>query len=189
MNRILTATALALGIAAAGSASAYGPYDEDQYDWARVVRVDPILDRYEEPVPREVCYDQPVDRYEPRYVYEPGYRRDTTGPAILGALIGGALGNQVGKGDGRKAATIVGAVAGGSIAANNARRRGRYVDAGGTVRRDYEQRCETRTEYRTEERVVAYDVTYDYHGRVGHMRTNAHPGNRVRVAVDVRPVY
>ena len=47
MNRILTATALALGIAAAGSASAYGPYGEDQYDWARVVRVDPSLDSYE----------------------------------------------------------------------------------------------------------------------------------------------
>jgi outer membrane lipoprotein SlyB len=34
---------------------------------------------------------------------------------VIGALAGGVLGNQVGKGDGRKAATVVGAVAGGVI--------------------------------------------------------------------------
>lgn len=37
------------------------------------------------------------------------------GGTVIGALVGGALGNQVGKGDGRKAATIAGAVAGGAI--------------------------------------------------------------------------
>lgn len=40
------------------------------------------------------------------------------GGTVLGAIIGGALGNQVGKGDGRKAATIAGAVAGGAIGHN-----------------------------------------------------------------------
>ncbi|KZC19906.1 MULTISPECIES: glycine zipper 2TM domain-containing protein [Rhodanobacter] len=35
--------------------------------------------------------------------------------AIIGAVAGGVLGNQVGKGDGRKAATVVGAVAGGVV--------------------------------------------------------------------------
>lgn len=44
-----------------------------------------------------------------------GERKPTGGGAVLGALIGGALGNQVGKGDGRKAATIAGAVIGGAI--------------------------------------------------------------------------
>lgn len=34
---------------------------------------------------------------------------------VIGALVGGALGNQVGKGDGRKAATVAGAVAGGAV--------------------------------------------------------------------------
>ncbi|MBX3692597.1 glycine zipper 2TM domain-containing protein [Dokdonella sp.] len=44
-------------------------------------------------------------------------RRDNRvgGGAVLGAIVGGALGNQVGKGDGRKAATVVGALAGGAI--------------------------------------------------------------------------
>jgi outer membrane lipoprotein SlyB len=35
--------------------------------------------------------------------------------AIIGAVAGGVLGNQVGKGDGRKAATVAGAVAGGVV--------------------------------------------------------------------------
>jgi outer membrane lipoprotein SlyB len=37
------------------------------------------------------------------------------GGAVVGALVGGALGHTVGKGDGRTAATVGGAVAGGAI--------------------------------------------------------------------------
>ncbi|HOV58635.1 MAG TPA: glycine zipper 2TM domain-containing protein [Rhodanobacteraceae bacterium] len=40
------------------------------------------------------------------------------GGTVLGAIVGGALGNQVGKGDGRKAATVAGAVAGGAVGHN-----------------------------------------------------------------------
>lgn len=36
-------------------------------------------------------------------------------------------------------------------------------------------------------RVNAYDVTYEYGGRNYTTRTNYHPGNRIRVRVDVRP--
>ncbi|MBK8068436.1 MAG: glycine zipper 2TM domain-containing protein [Rhodanobacteraceae bacterium] len=52
-----------------------------------------------------------VERIERVY----GERETTGGGAVLGAIIGGALGNQVGKGDGRKAATVAGAVIGGAI--------------------------------------------------------------------------
>ena len=60
-----------------------------------------------------------------------GYRDDSLGAGtVIGAIVGGALGNQVGKGDGRKAATIVGAVAGGAVGHNvekdNRRSRGYY---------------------------------------------------------------
>jgi outer membrane lipoprotein SlyB len=40
------------------------------------------------------------------------------GGTVIGAIVGGALGNQVGKGDGRKAATVAGALAGGAIGHN-----------------------------------------------------------------------
>jgi outer membrane lipoprotein SlyB len=51
-----------------------------------------------------------------------GRGRNSGGGAVAGAIIGGALGNQVGDGDGRRAATVAGAVIGG-IVGNNAERR------------------------------------------------------------------
>jgi outer membrane lipoprotein SlyB len=53
-----------------------------------------------------------VDRIERVYG---GETYASGGGALLGAIIGGVLGNTVGKGDGRKAATVVGAVAGGVV--------------------------------------------------------------------------
>ena len=108
-NVAFISMALAAGVALSTPALArpdYGRYDT-RYDWATVVDVDPIVERSRRPVSREVCYDQPVERYEPGYTAQ----RNHTGATVLGAVIGGALGNQVGKGDGRKAATIAGAVA------------------------------------------------------------------------------
>lgn len=52
-----------------------------------------------------------VARVERTYTQD----RHLGGGTVLGALIGGALGNQVGKGDGRKAATVAGALAGGAV--------------------------------------------------------------------------
>ena len=49
--------------------------------------------------------------------------------AISGAVAGGVLGNQIGKGDGRKAATVGGAVAGGVIG----NQVGKHNDGGGTA--------------------------------------------------------
>jgi uncharacterized protein YcfJ len=137
-----------------------------EYDMARVVSVDPIIEYVDEPVSRDVCWQEPVERYEPRYRHERRSRDDRAGATVLGAIIGGALGNTVGRGDGRRAATNVG---------------GRYV-------RDVAERCETRTEYRSQERVVGYDVAYDYHGRVYRTRTDHHPGDRIRVAVQVSAI-
>jgi outer membrane lipoprotein SlyB len=53
-----------------------------------------------------------VERIERVYGGE-GYA--TGSGALLGAIIGGALGNTVGKGDGRKAATVAGALIGGAV--------------------------------------------------------------------------
>lgn len=158
--------------------------DLPEYEMARVVSVDPIIDYVDEPVSREVCWNEPVARYEPEYRYESRRHRDRSGATLLGALIGGALGNTVGHGDGRRAATIAGAVIGGAIAHDEAHRP-RYRDVGGRYVRDQEQRCETRTDYQRQERVVGYDVAYDYRGRIYHTRTDHHPGDSIRVEVQV----
>jgi outer membrane lipoprotein SlyB len=52
---------------------------------------------------------------EVQQVYTSGNDSSGTLGAVIGALAGGVLGNTVGKGDGRTAATVAGAVAGGVI--------------------------------------------------------------------------
>ncbi len=180
-----TALALALSLAAAGPALAwhqsyasYGPI----YDYARVTRVERVVERSRYPVNNEVCYDEPVSRYRPGNTY---YHRDTTGPTVLGALVGGALGNQVGKGDGRKAATIAGAVIGGSIAHERAERRGGdYGYSTGYYETGYEQHCRTETAWRGRDSVVAFNVTYRYDGRTYRTTLDHDPGRNLRVRVD-----
>jgi len=183
MKRFHTTLALALGLALAGPALAwhddYYSHDRDeQFDYARVVSVEPIVERSRGPVDHEVCYDEPVDRYEPRYTS----RRDNGGATVLGAIIGGALGNTVGHGDGRKAATIAGAVIGGSIAHDNARRND--YDRGGYVVHDTETRCHTETSYDGGREVTGYTVTYRYDGRNYTTTLDHDPGERIRVNVD-----
>jgi len=181
MKRFHTTLALALGLTLAGPALAwhddYYSHDrDDRFDYARVVSVEPIVER-SRAVDREVCYDEPVDRYEPRYTS----RHDNGGATVLGALIGGALGNTVGHGDGRKAATIAGAVIGGSIGHDASRR---DYDRGGYVVHDYETRCHTETNYDGGREVTGYTVTYRYDGRTYTTTLDHDPGARIRVNVD-----
>ena len=42
-------------------------------------------------------------------------------------------------------------------------------------------------DYYGDGRVSGYDVTYEYGNRTYHTRTDHHPGDRIRIRVDVRP--
>jgi len=100
-------------------------------------------------------------------------------------VIGAAIGNQIGSGDGRRVATAGGAVIGAAIGHNTAMRRGGY---GPTPPREYtEQRCATRYHDEYQERVDGYRVTYVYHGRRQVTEMPYRPGDRIRVRVDVSP--
>jgi outer membrane lipoprotein SlyB len=90
------------------------------------------------------------------------------GGTLVGALVGGALGNQIGKGDGRKAATIGGAVVGGAVGHNiEKRHRGSYSIYRISVRTD-------------DGRIETYDQDRSYGLR---------PGDRVALEDEVRPLY
>jgi uncharacterized protein YcfJ len=98
-------------------------------------------------------------------------------------VIGAAIGNQIGHGDGRRAATAAGAIIGAGIGNNQAQRRAGYPPP-----REYTvQRCETRYHDEWQERTDGYRVTYLYHGRRQVTELPYRPGDRIRVRIDVSP--
>lgn len=209
MKRIaVSALALAISAVAVGAAGAqdYGRGYDSRYDnnsrtqrtdVATVISAVPIYDRYAaQGYQRQECWDERSNAYDDGYYRDSNgrlYRNGTDSNAngtLIGALIGGALGNQAGKGDGRKAATIGGAVIGGVIGNQVDRNNDasgnydQYRDNSGTVRR-----CRTVTDYDNNSRQVeGYTVTYRYAGQTYTSYTTRRPGRTMRVVVDVRPV-
>lgn len=162
-----------------------GPVSD--YDYARVIDVDPIVHRVRVSVPKRECWVE--TRYdEVQYTERTGPSRGSAGSMILGGIIGAAVGNQIGRGDGRRAATVAGAVIGSAIGHDVGDRR-----AGGqrrvvTESRPYEaERCEVRYDEEFEERIEGYRVTYVYNGRTQTTQLPYDPGDRIRVRVDVHP--
>ena len=139
------------------------------YGYAAVLRVNPVYETY-----RTVDQQQQCD--DGGYVRE---QKDTTGATVLGAVVGGALGNTVGKGDGRKATTIAGAVVGGMI--------GHNIAKNSDSSRYQQGPCRTVDAERDDRHVAGYDVEYSYKDEVYVARMSYDPGNRIRVRVSVTP--
>lgn len=186
MKRSMMTVAVVAGVVALASASAAQAGSRHQpvpvgpsYEYAEVIRVDPIISVVQRPVQRDQCWREPVTYHE-----STGRARNERAPAVLGAIIGGVLGNQFGHGRGRDAATAAGALLG-YHAVRDGQRGHRNASYQEVTR--YEERCATQTEYFRDERVTGYDVTYRYEGRVYQTVTDFHPGDRLRVEVEVRP--
>ena len=227
----LTATLIALGLATSSTAAfaqsayrydryddgrGYAGQDDTYYDYARVVRVDPILDggyRNTSSYSGGVrCYETTTaGRYErdgyyrndgyygggyDSYGYGNGRRygdqASRSMATIAGGVIGAVLGNQVGGGAGKFAATTVGSMVGGIAGREiyDQTQDNRYVRPA-TVRV-----CDPEPvgrygddrygDYRTGNG-GGYEVTYEYNGRRYTRQMDYHPGDRVRVRVDVSP--
>lgn len=144
------------------------PITEKQKLYATVIGTEPVRETSTTSSPREVCEDVVVQERLPE-------RDGNVGGTVVGALIGGLVGNQVGDGNGRKLATVAGAVGGGFA--------GREVDrrhVGGRVVARSDRQCHTVSETSKSSRVVAYNVTYrNPDGTTGTMRTGSKPGNRI----------
>ena len=224
MNKLTTPVLLAC-LCAAGSASAQSyssypdnRYEQDQYDYARVIRVDPIIDsgRYGSRTvsTSQRCYYRDADndyvygddgyyeqgdygdRYgDDRYRRDDGYRDDRYGSeggrtmaTVIGGIAGAVLGSKVGDGSGRYVGTAVGSMIGGMAGRSiyDSQQRSRQVQRG-TVRVCDPVPANDRYGGGYDDgRVSGYDVTYEYAGRTYHTRTDHHPGDRIRVRVDVR---
>lgn len=161
------AVALALALLVPGFAkgqSRYAADDNVTYGYAQVLRATPIYKMLRVRVPEQRCADN-------------SGRDDGAGGTVAGALVGGALGNQVGKGNGRKASTLAGAVIGGAI--------GRRIDRNNSEART--GRCRMVDVERDERRLTGYDVEYQYKGEKYMSRMASDPGIRLRIRIAVSP--
>lgn len=167
---------LTAGILISGAALAK---HDRQYDYAKVIEAEPITQQVRVATPRQECWDEEVAHYDER-----GYRSAT--PTLLGSVIGGAIGNELGHHkDAKRAGIVVGAILGGSIGRDigqrvNDRRGGTYYTT--------EQVCRNYQDYHDEQRIVGYHVLYRYRGEVYSTETEHHPGDRIKVRVSVTPV-
>jgi len=204
MNRLIVAS-LALAAAASGPvyAQSYPRYGStSSSDYARVVRVDPVFDRYETAAPQQRCYERPTyvggdghqnDGYQNDGYYgggnsyPGGTQTGRTVSTIVGTIVGAAVGSQIGGGSARYATSAIGSMVGGMA--------GRQIydqsqrERVGTVRVcDPVYEGDGYYSSRNGDREAnAYDVTYEYAGRTYTTRTNYDPGDRIRVRVDVTP--
>ena len=142
------------------------------------------------------------DRYgrdDDYYDRDDGYRNNgnetsRTVATVIGGIAGAVLGSKVGEGSGRYVGTAVGSMVGGMAGRSiydNSQRNRQYARRG-TVRVCDPVPVTSRDgyygdDYGNDENLNGYDVTYEYANRTYHTRTNYHPGDRIRVRVDVQP--
>jgi uncharacterized protein YcfJ len=181
---------LTAATANAGESGYYPGEIVDGQDYAIVTGVTPIYNEIQVREPRTRCWDEQVVYQQP----------PSPAGTIIGGLIGAAVGNKLGRnshygyygrrhgrhhgyrrGDNRAVGTIAGAAIGATIGQGLSRR-------SGEVQYGTQQRCEVVDEFTTRSELVGYDVNYRYNGREFMTRTDRHPGDRIRVRVDVTPI-
>ena len=147
-------------------------------DTARVRNVTPQHENIS--VPRNECTSQWVTEQQA----VPASRN--YGGLAIGGVAGALLGNQVGGGRGREAATAVGAVVGALTGEHLANQGGwgGYQQAAPQQQRQV-QNCRTVNDVQT--RLTGYQVEYEYRGQVYSTVTRENPGRTLPVRVSVAP--
>jgi uncharacterized protein YcfJ len=207
MKRIaLTALSAAFFASFSGQvvAQSYGSQNNyasetSRHAFAKVTRVERMPsrgDRYQrDAYQRQECWNERTNRNESGYYRDESgrlYRGDSnnTTRTVVGAIVGGAIGTQVGGGDGRTVATIAGAAIGALVGGNTGRNNryegyDRYSDDNGV-----ERHCRTvgyDNDYDRGRGRDVYRVSYSYAGNAYQSITDYNPGRTLRVLVDVRP--
>ena len=167
--------------------------------YAHVTSVTPIYETLTIREPYQACHlEKHIKKKAVRHHHNRHTRSSAT-PTIIGALIGGAIGNELGHNkSNKKVGAVAGAILAGSIANDlTSRTQAKHHSARNVYNthkprnsREYrtEKVCETHYSVRHEKQVAGYDVGYRYHGQRYNTVMNAHPGDRLQVAVDVTPI-
>lgn len=190
-----------------------------RYDYAQVIRVDPVFDQGRRTASSNRCYSRDEryasggrDGYYNGGYEDRGYSRGSYGrddgyygngryrdysnggsatarnvATIAGGVIGAVLGSKVGGGSGRYATSAIGSMIGGMAGREIYESNNRYRN----TERGRVTVCEPDSSgngyYSGNGSVTDYDVTYEYAGQRYTTRMDHHPGDRLRVRVDVSP--
>ena len=130
-------------------------------DRGRVISATPIMQQVS--TPRQVCTTEQVSVQQPK----------SGAGALMGAIAGGAIGNSVGGGSGRTAATVLGVVGGAVV--------GDRIEGSSPNQVQNVQRCETQNFY--ENRTVAFDVVYEYAGKQYSAQMLNDPGDSIELRI------
>jgi Predicted outer membrane lipoprotein len=187
--------------------NAQGAYQDGYYDYARVIRVAPVIGApggY--PAQGQRCTtrnDGYVDGYGDGYgndgygypdrdgYYRGEPQRGTSGgrtmATVVGSVLGAVIGSQVGGGSARYATSAIGTAVGGLAGQqvyDQAHRERQRASVTVCDPVDANRPYYGGTDYGGNGNL--FDVTYEYGGRTHTTRTNYNPGERIRVRVDVR---
>jgi len=127
----------------------------------RVLSSTPVVQQVQ--IPRQVCSQETV----------PVPAQKSGAGAAIGAIAGGALGNAVGHGGGRAAATAIGIIGGAFLGDN--------IEGPGAAQAQNFQRCSTHT--MLENRVIGYQVVYEYAGKQYSVQMPQDPGPQVQLQI------
>lgn len=130
-------------------------------DYGRVISATPIIQQVT--TPRQVCTTEQVSVQQPK----------SGAGALMGAIAGGAIGNSVGGGSGRTAATVLGVVGGAMV--------GDRIEGSSPNQVQNVQRCETQNFY--ENRTVAFNVVYEYAGKQYSAQMLNDPGDSIQLRI------
>jgi len=160
------------------TAAAAGVQAQIFNDTARVRQVEPQYENVS--VPRQECRTEWITENQPSQVDARNY-----GGLVLGGVVGGLAGNQIGKGHGREAATAVGAVVG-ALAGNHLAGQNGW---GGQPQQPVQRQVQNcRPVNDVQSRLTGYRVTYEYQGQTHTTVMRDNPGRTIPVQVSVVPV-
>ncbi|MBS0513992.1 MAG: glycine zipper 2TM domain-containing protein [Proteobacteria bacterium] len=140
------------------------PEAQGNVEYAQVISVTPLSGA------QQVCSDQVVTERRPQ-----SDDHQVAG-TVIGAIAGGVIGNQFGRGNGRKLTTVAGAV-GGGIAGKKIQEAHQDND---TVTRVV-KRCRNVTPGKDSPQL--YEVVYAYQGQNLHVKLDYDPGSRIALPV------
>jgi uncharacterized protein YcfJ len=141
---------------------------------ATITKIETNWENVQVPQSRQQCVIKDVP------IYGTTQGRASTGDTVLGAVIGGALGNQVGGGSGKDAMTVLGAIVGADIA--NKRANQRQI-----IGYESQRQCSDVLFYEDQQRVRNYTIWYNWNGVQGRSYTfNQYSvGDRIPVSISI----